>query len=134
MKKLFLLLFGIALLTSCSDDDDVSGDDRILGTWFIAEVNGLPGFELDDCNQESFITFNSDNTTYSEYYTRSGESCTLEDNTNSVWEVDGEVYTFTIPFQNLGEFNGNVSFNSDVTEFTFTPQAVPTASIVFEKR
>ena len=61
MKKLFVILFSIALFTSCSEDDDANGNDKILGTWFIAAANGVPNFELSDCNKESFITFNSDN-------------------------------------------------------------------------
>ena len=134
MKKLFLMLFSIALLTSCSEDDDANGDDKIIGTWFIVEANGIPGFELTECNRESFITFNSDNTTNSEYYVESDEDCALEDEANSDWEKDGEVYTFSIPFEGLDDFNGTVSFNSDETEFTFTPLLLPTASVVFEKR
>ncbi|SHF45928.1 Lipocalin-like domain-containing protein [Salegentibacter echinorum] len=137
MKKLFLMLFSIALLTSCSDDDDVNaGDEKILGTWFVAEANGIPDFELEDCNRESFIEFNSDNTTYSEYYTQTGEDCTREDTTESVWSVNSGIYNFNLPFDLDGFENvqGTINFNSDLTEFTFTPTLLPSASIVFEKR
>jgi hypothetical protein len=139
MKKLLLILFSIALFTSCSEDDDANGDDDILGTWFIAEANGIPNFEVTECTRESSITFNSDNTTYSEYYVGSGEACTLADETNSVWEREGQIYTFSLPIEGLENFdldniNGNISFNSDKSEFTFTPLIFPSASIVFEKR
>lgn len=136
MKKLFFMLFSIALLASCSDDDDVNNkdDERIYGKWFVAEAKGIPGLELDDCNRDSYITFNSDNTTYSEYYTQTGDDCTPEDETESVWEVNGDTYTFTIPFENLGQVNGDVSFNAEANQFTFTPRAVPSAALVFEMR
>lgn len=136
MKKLFVILFSIALFTSCSEDDDANGNDKILGTWFIAEANGVPNFELSDCNQESFITFNSDNTTYSEYYVASSASCTLDDETSSEWEKDGEIYSFTLPvdLEGFENVSGKISFNSDLTEFTFTPSLIPSASMVFEKR
>ncbi|WP_037320312.1 lipocalin family protein [Salegentibacter sp. Hel_I_6] len=139
MKKLFLLLFSFALFISCSNDDDANGEENILGTWYIAEANGIPNFELSTCNRESSITFNSDKTTNSEYYVGSSNPCTLADETNSVWERDGEIYTFSLPIEGLENFdldniNGNVSFNSDNSEFTFTPLIFPAASVIFEKR
>ena len=135
MKKFYLMLFSIALLVACSKDDD-GGEDKILGKWFIAEANNVPDFELTDCNRKSFITFNSDNTTYSEYYVGSNEPCTLESETNSEWNVEGEIYNFTLPvnLDGLEDVYGTIDFNSELTKFTFTPTLLTTTSIVFEKR
>jgi hypothetical protein len=133
MKKLFLMLFSIALLVSCSEDDDANGEDDILGTWYAVEITNPPieGFILSECNQNSNITFNPDFSTYSEFYSETDGSCEIEDSSESTWSKDGEIYTFTIPFEGIGQLNGTADFNGDT--FIFTPIASPETSIVFEK-
>lgn len=132
MKKLFLMLFSIVLLTSCSDDD-ANGDDPILGIWYAVEITNPPveGLQLSECNQNSNITFNSDSSTYSEFYSEVDGNCELEDSSENTWSKSNNVYTFTIPFEGIGELNGTADFNGDT--FIFTPIASPDTSIVFER-
>ena len=133
MKKLFLLLFSIALFTSCSEDDDASGEDKILGTWYAVEITNppIPGLVLSDCNQNSNITFNEDSSTSSEFYSEIDGNCEIEDTSESTWSKSNDIYTFTIPFEGIGQLNGTADFNGDT--FIFTPIASPETSIVFEK-
>ncbi len=133
MKKLFLMLFSIALLTSCSEDDDANGDDQILGTWYAVEITNppIPGLVLSECNQNSNITFNSDYSTSSEFYSEIDGNCEVEDSSDSTWSKNNNIYTFTIPFEGIGELNGTANFQGDT--FIFTPIASPDTSIVFEK-
>ena len=133
MKKLFLMLFSIALLTSCSEDDDANGEDQILGLWYAVEINNSPieGLDLSECNQNSNITFNSDFSTYSEFHTVVEGECEIEDTTESTWSKSNEIYTFTIPFEGLGQVNGTARFEGDT--FIFTPIGSPDTSIVFER-
>ena len=79
MKKLFFILFSIALFTSCSEDDDANGDDKILGTWYAVEITNppIPGLVLSDCNQNSNITFNADSSTSSEFYSEIDGNCEI---------------------------------------------------------
>ncbi|WP_373058991.1 lipocalin family protein [Zunongwangia sp. H14] len=133
MKKIFLLVLSLSLFISCSDDDDAGGNDDILGTWHLAEVNGtgnLP-FEVNECTTRSNITFNSDNTAYSEYYAESDDVCE-SDAEEGTWSNEGQSkYSFSIPI--LGRQQGNVNFTGD-SQFTFEPDVLPGISIVFEKR
>lgn len=133
MKKLFVILFSIALFTSCSEDDDANGDDKILGTWYAVEITNppIPGLVLSDCNQNSNITFNADSSTSSEFYSEIDGNCEIEDTSESTWSKSNDIYTFTIPFEGIGQLNGTADFNGDT--FIFTPIASPETSIVFEK-
>ena len=133
MKKLLLILFSIALFTSCSEDDDANGDDKILGTWYAVEITNppIPGWVLSDCNQNSNITFNADSSTSSEFYSEIDGNCEIEDTSESTWSKNNDIYTFTIPFEGIGQLNGTADFNGDT--FIFTPIASPETSIVFEK-
>lgn len=133
MKKLFVILFSIALFTSCSEDDDANGNDKILGTWYAVEITNppIPGLVLSDCNQNSNITFNADSSTSSEFYSEIDGNCEIEDTSESTWSKSNDIYTFTIPFEGIGQLNGTADFNGDT--FIFTPIASPETSIVFEK-
>lgn len=133
MKKLFLMLFSIVLLTACSDDD-AEGEDPILGTWYAVEINNppIPGLALSECNQESNITFNSDFSTYSEFYSEVDGSCEMEDTSESTWSKSNQIYTFTVPFEGIGELNGTADFQGNT--FIFTPIASPDTRIIFEMR
>lgn len=131
MKKLLILMLSIATLTACSNDDDSgnTNEEKILGTWFLVEANNVPTFELNDCTSQSNITFNADNSALTEYYgTVEGECVSDEDNTT--WSKSSSKYTFDVP--SFGPVTGTVTFNSD-SKFTFVPDALPTASMVFEK-
>ncbi|MDT0676049.1 lipocalin family protein [Autumnicola musiva] len=143
MKRLFILLIPMMAMAACSSDDDASGssDDQILGTWYLAEINNagnLP-FVVNDCTSDSNITFNSDNTAYSEYYTVTTSSNCISEEEEGNWSKGDEEskYTFSIPF--LGPREGTVIFSSE-TEFSFYPDDLTSDDpnndpyIVFEKR
>jgi len=141
MKKIFLLFFSLALLTSCTSDDDGgnAGDDQILGKWFVAEINNSAALNLSvsECNKQSFINFKGDSNADSEFYTETGGECTLEDSDSSAWSNEGNSrYKFNIPFEGIGSQAGRVEFNSSNTSFTFYPDllAGQNTNIVFEKR
>ncbi len=135
MKKLFVLFFSMALLTACSEDDN-SSTDPIVGTWFVAEVNNIPGsdFTLSECNTSSFMTFNADGTTSSVFYSQLDGNCTAGPSTNSVWSEQVGIYSFTLPIPELeaiSPLSGTIQFNVDT--FTFTPVISPQTTIVFKK-
>ena len=132
MKKIFILLFSIALLTSCSEDDKVNNDERIYGKWFVSATN-VPTFELSNCNKQSNITFKGDGTTYSEYYAETENSCNLEDSTESTWSRDNDTYTFNIPVEGIGKVSGNVEFQNDAKLFVFSPNDLPGVTITFTR-
>lgn len=138
MKKFFIVLFSIALLTSCSEDDDANNGERIYGKWFVSNANLPSGesftFELSNCNKKSFIIFEGDGTTYSEYYAETGEICELEDNTESTWSRDNDNYTFNIPVGGINErISGKVEFQANAKSFIFRPSIFPDASITFTR-
>jgi len=135
MKKFFVLFFGIALLTACSKDDNAS-PDPVLGKWFVAEVNNVPGsdFTLSECNTNSFMTFNADGTTNSVFYTEIDGNCTAGPSTRSEWGQQAGIYTFTIPIPELEDFSplyGTIQFDADT--FTFRPTASQGTTIIFNK-
>ncbi len=141
MKKIFLLFFSLALLTSCSSDDDGgnAGDDQILGKWFVAEINntGTLNIEVNDCNRQSFIDFKSNFKADSALYTRVEGECNVDNSENDDWSNLGESkYRFVIPFEGIGAQAGRADFNADLTEFTFYPDLFSgqNTNIVFEKR
>ena len=135
MKKFFVLFFSIAFLTACSDDD-TDASDPVLGKWFIAEVNDIPGsdFSLSECNTNSFITFNADGTTNSVFYTEIEANCVAGTPTNSEWSKQAGIYSFNIEIPELKDFSplsGTIQFNAN--SFTFTPILSPGTTIVFNK-
>ncbi len=139
MKKIFLLLFSFALLTSCNkDDDNGGGEDAILGKWYVVEINnsGALNLQVGECSSQSFIDFKADNTAESSYYSNETGTCVLESSDNDTWTNDGNSkYTFAVPFEDIGSLKGTVTFDSS-SQFTFYPDflAVQNTNIVFEKR
>jgi hypothetical protein len=135
MKKFFVLFFSIALLTACSDDDNPD-TDPVIGKWFIAEVNNIPGsdFTLSECNTNSFMTFNADGTTNSVFSSEVEGNCLAGPSTDSEWKQQANIYTFTIPIPELEDFSplsGTIQFNSGT--FTFTPLISSGTTIIFKK-
>lgn len=139
MKKIFLLLFSLALLTSCNkDDDNGGGNDAILGKWYVVEINnsGALNLQVGECSSQSFIDFKADNTAESSYYSNESGTCVLESSDNDAWTNNGgDKYTFAVPFEDIGSLTGKVVFNSN-SQFTFYPDilAGQNTNIVFEKR
>jgi hypothetical protein len=135
MKKIFVLFFSIALLTACSEDDNTA-PDPVVGKWFIAEVNNVPGsdFTLSECNTNSFMTFNADGTTNSVFHAQVEGNCLAGAPKDSEWKQQAGIYTFTIPIPELDAFSplsGTIQFNADT--FTFTPLISSETTIVFKK-
>ncbi|HSP10955.1 MAG TPA: lipocalin family protein [Salegentibacter sp.] len=128
MKKLFALLAVFMMFTACDSDDDANeGDDPILGTWFLVDWN-IPTVEgPTECNMESNIVFNADNTADTEFYEEVEGNC-VSDVQSGEWEAHGNnQYTFEVP--NIGEQRGTVTFEGN-NRFTFTLTGI---SMTFEK-
>lgn len=141
MKKIFLLFFSLALLTSCSNDDDGgnAGDDKILGKWYVVEINNTGTFniEANACNTQSFIDFKANFKADSALYSLNDGECTVETSEGDDWSNLGESnYKFIIPFEGIGAQAGEAKFNEDNTKFTFFPTLLSeqNTNIVFEKR
>lgn len=132
MKKIIALLAVFMMFTACDSDDDTNeGDDPILGTWFVAEMeNSLSDDELSECNLNSNITFYADNTADSEYYEDVEDECVSEEE-SSTWEKNSNgQYTFDLPI--FGRQTGDVEFSGN-NRFKFSIPSVPGVSLTFEK-
>ncbi len=135
MKKIFLVLISIALLSACSNDDDVTPPDdgsRIVGTWFLIDAqSGSLTNTLSECNQNSFITFSADGTSESEFYEENESSCELETSSTGSWQYLGDSqYTFEVA--GFGESTGTVNFVSN-TRMTYASPDFAPFTLVFEK-
>ncbi|HEY9185032.1 MAG TPA: lipocalin family protein [Salegentibacter sp.] len=132
MKKIIALLAVVMMFTACDSDDDVNdGEDPILGTWFVVDLeNAYSDDELSECNMNSNITFHADNTADSEFYEEVQGECVFEAETAG-WErnTNGQ-YTFELPF--FGRQTGDVEFMGS-NQFKFSVPAMPGVSITFEK-
>lgn len=119
MKK-YLILFlvtGALSFTSCSDDDEViSNDDPIVGTWALVEVNpASPIFDPALCDQ-STITLNDNGTATATFYLANAECQKQQSGGN--WSKTAEgIYQLTVPF--LGTHEINVDFGEGAEEFNF---------------
>ncbi len=141
MKKIFLLFISLALVTSCTSDDDGgnASDDQILGKWFVTEINntGAINISANDCNRQSFIDFKANLKADSALYALEDGECNVENSENDDWSNLGESrYRFVIPFEGIGAQAGRADFNADLTQFTFYPDFLigQNTNIVFEKR
>ncbi|MGA8854772.1 MAG: lipocalin family protein [Christiangramia sp.] len=134
MKKILILLLSMSLLTSCSDDDSNSSDGtQIVGKWYLESVRSVGGDNLlNECNQDSFIQFNTDGTANSEFYGDSSGECEIESDDSGDWKFEGgNNYTFYVPYFEE-DTTGSVNFTSD-NQFIFTSPDLPGVEIVFEK-
>jgi hypothetical protein len=121
------------------DDDNNDGDNKIVGKWYLSEINnsGALNLQVNNCNAQSFIDFKADKTATTEYYIETDGICSLESSDTSDWSGnEGEKYSFFVPVENIGKLSGTVSYNSDYTEFTFYPDVFETqgTNIVFVKK
>ncbi len=131
MKKLLILFLSISLFTACSDDDDDSAsDDNIVGTWVLVEANSIPGYTVDDCTSQSTITFNTDNSASSTFYSNVDGSCESANDTGTWSSSSNSQYTIEIPGFDA-PVTGTITFNNN--RFTFVPNLLPTASLTFER-
>lgn len=131
MKKLIALLAVFMMFTACSSDDDNDGEDPILGTWYVVDLeNTFSDDELTECNMNSNITFKADNTADSEFYEQVDGECVFEAET-AEWErnANGQ-YTLVLPF--FGRQTGDVEFIGN-NLFKFSVPSLPGVSLTFEK-
>ena len=134
MKKIFILLFSLAALTSCSNDDENTpdGPDPLLGVWFISEVNNpfSDDGELNECNKRSSIEFKEDNSATTTFFDDASGEC-VSVTTSSTWSNLGDSkYEIDIP--EFGLQQGRIDFNGS-SSFQFNPSSVPGVSIIFIK-
>ncbi|WP_282148600.1 lipocalin family protein [Algibacter lectus] len=97
MKKLILLLSVITLtFSSCSSDDD--SQDSIIGIWnYYQSFENDEEYELDSCDKQDQLTFNSDGT-YSSitYYSGNDDTCMVDYESTGTWVNLGDnIYEFT---------------------------------------
>ncbi|MGC1471823.1 MAG: lipocalin family protein [Psychroserpens sp.] len=91
------LIIVLSLLLNCSSDDDSSSpvnvDDPIVGTWNL-KFQQVAGQTLNDtdCNQQSYITWNSDLTSERVVYLDDGQGgdCNLFSTNNGTWAIIAE--------------------------------------------
>ncbi|WP_299682058.1 lipocalin family protein [uncultured Tenacibaculum sp.] len=98
MKKLLSIAAAILLFVSCSEDETVS--DLIIGTWKLEKQvfidNGQVIDDTTECSKNSTLTFNSDNTITSEFFSDNGTECLSGGVDKGTWKNNGSgVYEFT---------------------------------------
>lgn len=126
MKKFFIFLFSITVLAACSSDDDnaADGPDPILGTWVMVDATFV---SPEACDQESFITFNQDNTATGVFYLGETE-CSAQSSDGEWQNLGNSLYTVAIPF--AGNVQGTATFSND--GFIFATQSY--GSFTFQKQ
>ena len=134
MKKILFMIMAVALLAACSNDDDStqSGDDAILGKWFLADAKAGSVSVATECQKNSNITFNNDQSADSEYYeSNDAGECNLESSDEGAWSNNSNsVYTFNVP--GYGNLTGKVDFSGS-NSFTFTSADISPLVLIFEK-
>ena len=133
MKKMIALLTVFLMLTACSNDDNATSEEPIVGSWVLVDWNipNIPGSDFAEeptnCNLNSKITFEADNTATSEFYNDEGENCEVEAQSGD-WESHGDgEYSIQVP--GIGNQRGNLNFESN-NRFTFT---LAIGSMTFER-
>ena len=140
MKKFLVLFLAAAALLSCDkDDDNNSSDNKIVGKWYLSEINnsGTLNLQVSECNERSFIEFKENQDANSEYYTTTDGECTLDSSKESDWsDLGGGNYSFYVPVEDIGQLTGTVEFSDDNTSFKFYPTVFATqqTNIVFVKK
>ena len=116
MKRLILLLSVFACtLTSCSNDDDNSSQDSIIGTWKFLEAfeDGML-LPLDACEDEETLIFATNGDFSGLNYDYDGTTCQLAETITGTWANEGSgSYSITTTFgtstEQLG-FSGNTFY------------------------
>lgn len=130
MKKHLILFMvaGLFTFSACSDDDD-NGDtqDPIVGTWAVVSIQP-PAININDCEETSTITFNSNNTGSAIFYSAEAGCAPLT--AAGAWQNEGDdTYSINVPV--LGDVSGSVDFNGPNEFFFVTENGV---TITFEKQ
>ncbi|MCY2687401.1 lipocalin family protein [Salinimicrobium sp. TH3] len=126
MKKYLFLFsaFALLLFASCSDDDDNTADNSIVGTWTLVSVNP-PVINL-NCPQPSTLDLMGNGTAEWELYDAENE-CALESSTGTWEKNSGDSYTIYVP--NLEAIEGTVKFQN-ANSFTFTTSVMGVPAIL----
>ncbi len=127
------MILAVTVLAACSNDDDSpqTGDDLILGKWYLKDARAGSVSLVTECQKKSNIIFNLDNLASSEYYeSNDADECNLESSNQGSWSKNANSqYTFDVPgYDNL---TGTVSFEGDT--FTFTSAEIAPIVFTFEK-
>ena len=103
------MIIGIMTFNSCSNDDDNSNSNPIIGTWKpikkveICSTGSVETYEYSECEKNGRTKFFSNgNLNITDYYLNNG-NCEQTNNTNGSWNINNDVFTLTI------------------NEFTYTP-------------
>ncbi len=113
MKNLkIFILFTLAIVTSCSKDDDSSdasnsSEAKLVGSWVWSksETDGEE-YTLDECDQIGTIVFAENGTGLETYYYNNGTEC-INDGTDAfAWSLSGDTLS--------------VTYAEDGDEFTYT--------------
>lgn len=115
MKKLLVLFLGLTLITSCSNDDDVTTPDQdpIVGTWILADATF---FDPASCEEDSTITFTADNKANGTFYFDQTD-CSAESSAGEWINNGNSLYTVAVPV--IGNVQGTVNFSNE-DRFVFT--------------
>lgn len=127
---ILLLVAGLFSLTSCSNDDDGTTEERtVVGTWTMVEMNPA-AFNLEECPDKPIIIFHANENADWTFYSQDNN---CEGQTDSgTWQQNSDTeYTINVP--NFAELTGTVTFSSaSMFTFTSTYQNVP-FTLTFEK-
>ncbi len=104
MKKIILILACIQILTiSCSNDDDNSNDQRIIGKWnYYQEINEINGIDVGtydwphSCsNIKDNVEFVNDGNYIESYYLNNCQ-IDISNSGNGTWNLNGNNLTINI--------------------------------------
>ncbi len=125
MKKFLFLFLCAATFAACSsDDDETSGEDRIVGSWVMVNASAPLNTIFCETPQSTF-SFNDDNTGEATFYLTENE-CEPTESTGN-WKNNGNSsYTIATP---VGDLTGIVTFSDD-DKFTF---ATAGGTLTFER-
>ncbi len=107
MKKLLLMLFAFSLFTiGCSSDDNDSPQELLQNTWKPVKTieresvnGGTPTVNTTNstsCQQQTRITFNNGNGTFTEYDLATGGACQVVDSGSFTYSYDSNNKKLTI--------------------------------------
>lgn len=87
------------VLTSCSNDDNASSQDPLIGSWtsFQSFYNGTE-FPLDDCDKMDTITVSANGTFTEAFFYDNGSTCESDGTDNGLWENQGNS-TYKITYE-----------------------------------
>lgn len=120
MKKIFLSLALTLALFSCSSNND-DDTDIIVGTWNLFSLNGTT---VSDCEKQSYVVFNANNTATGENYNfDTNNNCVKVGVDETVQWVNSGNNTYTIG-SSSNPLIWNVVFSDNNNTLSITNQGV----------